>query len=104
MKIRQYWSANQQKILPFIYALIGITALLCYLPARKLMIVQDAWIWIIKSNSTLNFFIFLFMWGVVTDHYTKGMPRRKGWLIWGIGFVVIALLFRFVGGMITIFG
>ena len=67
------------------------------------MIVQDAWLWIIKSNVTFNFILFYFLWGLASDKFTKHMPKWKGWLIFGIGLLIISSVFKFAGGMETIF-
>ena len=56
------------------------------------------------SNITLNFVLFLFLYGIVCDKYTKHMSRRKGWIIWLVGFVVIIIVFRFIGGYETVIG
>jgi uncharacterized membrane protein len=87
-----------------LYVAIVIGAILSYPGAREIMIKQDVWIETIISPITVNVVLFLFMWGVVADKRTKGMSRKKGWLIWGLGFVAIIIVFRFIGGMPTIFG
>lgn len=105
MKEAKEWIVSRKhKLFPILYALIGVLAIVCYVPARSRMVVQDAWVWVVKSNVTLNFIIFLFLWGIIADKYTKGMSKKKSWAIWGVGFMVIILAFRFMGGMETIFG
>lgn len=85
------------------YILILVAVVLVYVPTREIMIAQTAWIRIIKSDLTLNVFLLLFMWGLLIDKLTKKMSRRKGWIIWGVGTILLILFFRFVGGFETIF-
>ena len=103
-RIVRWADKNRNKLFVASYIFAGAVAAVSYLHAKEAMIVQDAWIWIIKSNVTFNFILFLFLWGLVADKYTKHMPKKKGWLIWGVGFIIIILIFRFIGGMETIFG
>ena len=72
--------------------------------ARANMITQNTWLYIIESNITLNFVLFLFMWGVVSDRITKGKPRKVQWIVFGVGMIAIILFFRFVGDFPTIIG
>lgn len=87
-----------------IFLLVGVLASISYYQAKSLMIVQDAWIWIIKSNVTANFILFLFMWGVFIDYATRDMPKKKGWAIWAVTLSIVILFFRFITGMETTFG
>ena len=84
------------------YTVAGAAAILFYVPAREHMIVQDAWVWIIKSNVTFNFILFFFLWGMLSDKMTKKLAKWKGWLVWGIGLIIIVLAFHFLGGYETI--
>ena len=86
-----------------VYIAIAIGVVLSYQLVRATLIVQDIWIFVIKSNVTLNFVLLLFLWGVTADKWTKKMSKKKGWLIWGIGFLVIIVVYKFIGGYETIF-
>jgi len=86
------------------YIAIVVGAILSYMPAREVMIAQDAWVIVIRSGVTLNFILLLFLWGVLADRWTKKMPKKKGWFIWGIGFILIIVVYKVVGGYDTIFG
>ena len=86
------------------YPVIVIGAILSYQTAKTLMIMQEPLVVIVRSSVTLNFLLFLFLWGVASDRATRGMPRKKGWLLWGIGFAAILLVWRFIGGHGTLLG
>lgn len=86
------------------YVLIVSGAILSYAPAKALLTTQDATVTVIKSPITVNFVLFLFLWGLVADKIAKGMSRRKGWLLWLAGFAAIILAYRFIGGYETLFG
>lgn len=99
----------KEKVLKYItplyitgYITVGLLMILLYVPARTHMIVQDAWIWIIKSNVTFNFILFFFMWGIISDKFTKSMPKWKSWAIFLIGLAIIVLTFHYAGGYETI--
>lgn len=86
------------------YVLIVSFAILSYAPAKALLTTQDAVVTVIKSPITVNFVLLLFLWGLVADKVTKRVSRRKGWLLWLVGFVAIILVYRFIGGYETLFG
>lgn len=87
--------------MPVWYVLVGIGAIFSYAPARANMLHQDAWIIAVQSNITVNFILLFFMWGLLSDRLTKHMPKKKGWLVWGIGLILMVLFFKFVGGFET---
>ncbi len=93
----------KQKKYPIIYILLAIGITVSYLPAREAMIPQTAWLWVVKSPITLNFVVLFFLYGVACDKMTKGMTKKKSWLVWGVGLLILILLFSVVGGMSTIF-
>lgn len=101
--IRHYLGRFSAKLSVILYILIAILTVLSYLQAKQLMIVQDAWIWIIKSNVTMNFIIFLFLWGVFIDKATKKMSKKKGWAIWAVSLAILIMVFKYIAGMETIF-
>lgn len=86
-----------------LYCIIVAGVVFAYGPTKELMIRQDAWVQIVRSAMSVNLFLFLFMWGVVSERVTKGMPRKKGWIVWGIGLAVIIGTLR-LAGLPTIFG
>lgn len=91
----------------FLPALFGIIAALCaasYMSVRNIMIVGNTWLYVIESNITLNFILFLLLWGVTSDRITKGKARRVQWGFFAGGMVGIILFFRFVGGFPTVLG
>ncbi|MDG6912645.1 MAG: hypothetical protein JRN35_06130 [Nitrososphaerota archaeon] len=71
---------------------------------RGIMIDQRVWFRAIQSNVTLNFILFLFFYGVLSEKMTKRMKRWQSWLVWGVGMVLIVLFFRFIGGWKTVLG
>jgi len=81
-----------------------VAAIVSLKSAKELMILQDAWFTVIKGPIPLNFILFLFLWGIAADRYSKTVSQRKGWLIWGIGTAVILMAYRFLGGYGTLFG
>lgn len=101
-KVKAQLTRYKCYVAPVSYFIIAVLATILYLPAREHMIVQDAWIWIIKSNVTFNFILFFFLWGIISDKYTKHMKKWQGWLIFSVGLVAIVLMFHFWGGYETI--
>lgn len=86
-----------------VYVAIITGIVFAYSPVKELMIRQDAWVKVVQSTLSVNLFVFLFMWGVVSDRLTKRMPRKKSWAVWAIGLVVILGALR-AGGLPMIFG
>lgn len=95
---------NINKLHIWLYVLLGIATIIAYPIARALMIEDIAWYYKIISNITVNFVLLLFLYGVTVDKMTKHMSRKKGWIIWGIGFIVLILFFKYVAQWPTIFG
>lgn len=97
---------HRNKLHGLAYATIGLLAIFLYLPAREHMIVQDAWIWIIKSNITFNFILLFFIWGFTSDRIAKSRGWKingiKSWTLFAVGLVALILIFKFVGGYKTI--
>lgn len=94
----------KQRAFPILYIVIAIVAGLSYLPAREVMKLQTAWVWVIKSDITLNFVVLFFLYGYLCDKFTKGWSKKRAWLVWGIGLAVLIFIFRFLGNMPTIWG
>ena len=91
-------------IITISYIFIGLLIVPAYLYGRSIMIWFDSYVMVTKTNMTLNFLLLFFFYGVLCDRLTKKMSKRKGWVIWGIGLVILMLFFRFAGGYETIFG
>lgn len=96
--------AIRQRAFPILYVLVAIVAGLFYLSAREIMKVQTAWVWVVRSDITLNFVVLFFLYGLLCDRYTKGQSKKKSWVIWGGGLAILVLAFKFLGDMPTIFG
>jgi uncharacterized membrane protein YGL010W len=75
-----------------------------YVLCRPILISQDTQYYANISPITLNFALFLFLYGVTEARLTRKWKPWKSWLLWGVGLMVIMLFFRFVGGYETIFG
>lgn len=95
---------NREKLLAISLAVIALLTVPAYIYARSKMTMIIAYLYIMQSNITFNFVLFLFLYGVVATKFTKGMSRRKQWLVWAIGMVLLVLFFRYVGGFPTIIG
>jgi hypothetical protein len=89
---------------PAIYSLIIVTAASGYWFVRSVMIDQQTWFVVLKSNITLNFVLLFFLYGVLCDKITKRVSKKKAWMVWGAGLLILLLFFRFVGGYETVFG
>ena len=68
-----------------------------YLHARSLMITQVNEYEAILSNFTVNFILFLGLFGWLIGDLTKKMAKWKGWLIWGIATGVLFLMLKLAG-------
>lgn len=96
--------AESKLFLPVVFGIVAILSVLAYMPAREVMTFSKPYFYITKSNITLNFVLFLFLWGVVSDWITRRRTKWVQWLVFAGGLVVLILFFRFVGGFPTIFG
>lgn len=52
------------------------------------------------SNDSLavNYIVALYLYGVWADRLSKRVGKRRAWLIWGVGLIVIFAVLRFVFG------
>jgi uncharacterized membrane protein YcjF (UPF0283 family) len=91
-------------MMPLAFGILAVATGLTYLIARDMMITTRPWLYVVQSNVTLNFVLFLFGWGVTSEQLTKGKTRRAQWIVFGIGMIAIILFFKFVGGFPTIAG
>jgi hypothetical protein len=85
------------------FALITLLLIPCYYYGWNILTNTITSYLSVMSNITVNFVLFLFLYGIIVDKYTKKMSKRKGWLIFIIGFIILVLFFKYVGGMETIF-
>lgn len=87
------------------FGLLIVLTAVCYLPARDTMNAFAPYWYILVSNVTLNFVIFLGIWGYFTEWYAKKKQwgKRKSMLFWLITTLMLFVLLR-LGGMETIFG
>lgn len=89
--------------LPIIYAVVAILVVVAYPFAQALMATNYPWFYIIQSNITLNFVILFFLWGVVSDIYTKGKSKKTQWIVFAVGLIALVLFFKVIGKFPTIF-
>lgn len=68
-----------------------------YLHARSVMIVQISEWEAVLSNFTVNFILFLGLFGWLIGDSTKKMAKWKGWLIWGIATGILFLMLKLAG-------
>lgn len=88
------------------YIVAGVGVGLSYFPAKAHMIAQDAWIWVVKSNVTVNFILLFFIWGMLTDRISKdkgwSTNGMKSWGMFFVGIIVLVTIFTVFGGYETI--
>lgn len=83
------------------YVLLGILTLFSYVYGWRILTAIGFQTTIYQI--TVVFLIFLYMIGVALDKYTKKMSKRKGWVVYLVGLVLVILVFKYIGGMETIF-
>ena len=96
-------TALVRRAYPIIYIVLGVGVVVSYFPAREVMKLQTAWMWVVKSDVTLNFVVLFFLYGLGCDKLTRQMSRKKRWWVWAVGLVLLIIAFATVGGMPTIF-
>ena len=74
-----------------------------YLYGREVMISQISSWRAVLSNFTVNFLLFLGLFGWLIGDMTKKMTKWKGWLIWGIAVGTLFLLLK-LAGFDTLYG
>lgn len=94
-------------LVSFGYVLIAVFMVLSYAPAKEVIIRQSAWEKVVMSNITVNFVLLFFLWGMLADRISKSLKWNtrswKSWFLFSAGLIAMMLLFRFAGGMLTIF-
>lgn len=97
---------SKLELLIYLALAIGLGA--TYLTAINDIKNQDAWLTVIESNVTINFLLLFYLYGCFADFLCKkrgwSYHNKKSWLVWGIGIIVLILIFRNIGDMETIFG
>jgi hypothetical protein len=93
------------KIWKLIYIAVGAGVIASYIPAREHMANQSAWAWIIQSDTTFNFILIFFIWGVFSDKIAKekhwGTNSKKCWIFFFTGIISLVMIFKLIGGMPT---
>lgn len=101
-------SKIQSKLAIIIYTVLALTLVVTYIPAIINIKNQDAWLYVIESNVTINFLLLFYLYGCFADYFCKkrgwSYNDKKSWLVWGIGIIILLVIFRNIGGMETIFG
>lgn len=89
-----------------VYSVIAVSLAISYAPVKELMMNQAAFGFIMDSPLKLNMIILFGVWGAFYRQIFKTKNRYLSFLILLVGFLVIALAMRFMGGegMKTIFG
>ena len=95
---------SNKAFLPVLFIALATSCGLSYLSARSIMVAGNTWLYIVESNVTLNFVLFLFMWGLMSDRITKGKSKTTQWAVTLLGILALFAFFRFVAGYETIFG
>lgn len=97
--------AASKRFLPILFAVVAVWTIAGYYPAiHEMRFFDRVWMIVRKGPLTVNLVLFLFLYGVIADRYTKKMKKWQSWLIWGVGIIAVIMFFRFVGGYNTIFG
>lgn len=93
-------------ISPFQWTMV-LTALMIpsYIWMRQTLISQATSYRAIISDFNINMVILLGLWGWWAEKLEKRKKwsKRKGWIVWGVGMVVLMTVLR-LGGSATIFG
>lgn len=77
--------------------IISILIIPSYIHARNVMTSQIVEWEAVLSNFTVNFILFLGLFGWLIGDLTKKMPKWKGWLIWGLATGTLFLLLKLAG-------
>ena len=85
------------------YVTVGLLVIPAYIFGWQILTDQATCYVAILSKVTVNLVLLFFFVGMWTDRATKGMSRKKGWLIWAIVTICLIMFFKYVGGMETRF-
>lgn len=90
------------------YIIISAIMIFAWATAKSWLVVQDAWLWVYKSNITLNFVLVFFIWGQVSDMIAckRGwkVGGRNNWIFFFVGLLALIFIFKYIGGYETIWG
>lgn len=86
----------------FYYITAGLMILPAYYWGWQILTDERTSFVAIMSQLTVNFVLFLFLYGNIIEKYTKKMSKLKGWLIWALAMTVVIFIF-WASGMETIF-
>lgn len=75
---------------------------IAYWYGRTVFIDQTTGFIVTLSNLSVNFFLFLLLFGYWLDKKLKKLPKWENWLVWGVCMVLMTLLFKFGFGWNTI--
>ena len=78
-------------------AIIAILTIPAYIYGRNVLTEQMLMYETIMTNFTVNFILFLGLFGWLIGDLTKKMPKWKGWLIWGLATGTLFLLLKLAG-------
>ena len=78
-------------------AIIAILTIPAYIYGRNVLTEQMLMYEAIMTNFTVNFILFLGLFGWLISDLTKKMPKWKGWLIWGLATGALFLLLKLAG-------
>lgn len=80
------------------FLLVSIGMCLSYPNVVSILTDQTPWFTVQASELTLNVILLYGLVGVMIDKNTKHMSKWKGWTIAIIAFIVLTLIFVFIGG------
>jgi len=83
------------------YGLLAIATILSYIYGWNILTAIGFQTTIYQI--TVVFLIFLYIIGKTLDKITKKMPKAKGWAVYFTGLILVILVFKYIGGMETIF-
>jgi len=104
--LRQVRDTIKRRMHIISYTVLFIGLCIWYIPSINIMRNQDAWLYVIKSDITINFLLLFYLWGHFSDVYCKKkgwtLKDKRGWLVWGAGLILLILFFNIVGGYTAI--
>ena len=86
------------------YIIIGAIVAGSYYFIRKFMTDQSAWVIVQTAPVTINMLLCFFLWGVFAERKWKAQPQWKRLAFDFIGFIIIAVMFKYGFNMKSILG
>lgn len=74
----QYW-----------YGLVAVLVVMWYIEAREVLVMQDAWVRVVKSKMTFNFILLAYLIGHLADRGKLGKTKRMNWIMWIVGLTTL---------------